>query len=273
MESSMNISGSTKETTLQRFARAGLASKGVVYCLMGVLSTMAALGLSSKQGDKAEALKMIYEQPFGKILLLLIGVGLLGYVMLRVLQTYFDTERKGNHAKGMATRIGFGISALIYLAISLYAIKLAIGKSSGGGGDSQEFIVSKILGYPAGVWIVVLIALIIIGNGIYQIHKGATGRFMDKVQLYHSSAGQLFKRIGTLGYIARGVVMAIIGYFFLRAALNADPKEAGGTGGAFDFLQQTFGNVLMGLVAVGLIAYGVFMLIRAKHERLSFRTQ
>lgn len=258
-----------KEKLLQQFARFGFVSKGVVYCLMGVLTVMTALGLSNRKGNKTEAFKMIYDQPFGKILLIIIAVGLLGYVTLRVFQTFLDTDNKGKDAKGVFARIGYGISALIYLGLSIYALKLALGKP--GSGDSKQFFVSKIMDYPAGEWLVGIAALIIIGAGINQIYKGASGKFMEKVHVMRSEFVNTFKKAGTLGYVSRGIVLCIIGYFFLQAAINSNPGEAEGTEAAFNFLQENFGNVLMGIVALGLVAYGIFMFVKARHQSIHFQ--
>lgn len=257
-----------KERWLQKFARFGFVSKGVVYCLMGILTVLAALGLSREKGDKTEAFKVIYDQPFGKFLLLAIALGLCGYVVLRVFQAFFDIDGKGKDAKGIATRIGYASSALLYFSLVIYAIKLAGGDQ--GSGDKRAFFVSKVMAWPLGEWIIGIAALIIIGAGINQMYKGISRRFMKKVKLYRSEHAQAFERAGIVGYVSRGLVFSIVGYFLLRAALNSNPKEANGTGAAFDFLQNNFGNLLMGIVALGLVAYGIFMFVRAKHESINF---
>lgn len=257
-----------KERWLQRFARFGFASIGLVYCLMGILTVLAALGLSSTKGDKSEAFKVVYDQPFGKILLIVIAIGMTGYVMLRVLQAFFDTENKGSDAKGIATRLNYASSAVVYLSLIVYAIKLAAGNP--GSGDKRQFFVSKVMSYPMGEWIVGIAGLVIVGAGIYQIYLGISKKFMKHVQLYRATYREAFEKAGMIGYVARGIVFSIVGYFFVRAALDSNPSEANGTREAFDFLQHNFGNLLMGVVAVGLIAYGVFMFVRARHQNIQF---
>ena len=257
-----------KEQWLQRFARFGFASIGVVYCLMGFLTVMAALGLSSKKADKSEAFKFIYDQPFGKIMLVAIALGMMGYVMFRIFQAFLDTEKKGNDAKGITSRLSYASSAVIYSSLIIYAIKLASGNP--GSGDKREFFVSKVMTYPMGEWIVGIAALVIIGIGINQIYLGLSKKFMKHVRLYSSSFQQGFQKAGMIGYVARGIVLSIVGYFLLRAAIDSNPREANGTREAFDFLQQNFGNLLMSVVALGLIAYGVFMFVRARHQNFNF---
>jgi hypothetical protein len=257
-----------KEQWLQRFARFGFASIGIVYCLMGILTVLAALGLSSTKGDKSEAFKFIYDQPFGKFLLIAIAIGMAGYVTLKTIQAFFDTENKGSNAKGIATRLNYASSAVVYLSLTVYALKLAFGDS--GSGDKRQFFVSKIMSYPMGEWIVGIAGLVIIGVGFYQIYLGISKRFMKSVRLYRASFQDGFQKAGMIGYAARGLVFSIIGYFLVRAAVDSNPRQANGTREAFDFLQHNFGNLLMGIVALGLIAYGIFMFVRARHENISF---
>jgi C4-dicarboxylate transporter len=258
-----------KEKWIENFARFGIISKGVVYCLIGILTVMTAFGLSNKKGDKSEAFKTIYDQPFGKVLLLIVAIGLFGYVMWRCFQTFKDTEHKGKDGKGIMDRIGYAASALIYLSFGVYAMKLVIKGPGSGNGDSKQFVLSKILDLDAGEWIIGICGLIVIGRGIYQIYRAVSGKFMKKVHLVRSEHAGTFKKAGIIGYISRGIVMLIVGYFLLRAAVEHDPREAQGTEAAFDFLQNNFGNVLMILVAVGLFAYGIFMFIKAKYQQIN----
>ncbi|HEU5148009.1 MAG TPA: DUF1206 domain-containing protein [Chryseosolibacter sp.] len=260
----------SREAWFEKFARFGLVSKGVVYFLMGGLSVLAAFGLSSEKGDKSEAFKLIYEQPYGRVILIAIAIGLLGYVMLRLMQAFKNTENKGKDLKGTLDRIGYGMSALMYLGIGIYAMKLVLQGASSDQGDSRQFIVSKIFEYPGGEYIVGIASLIVIGMGIYQIARGVTGKFMKRVNLYNSNMKDAFKTAGVIGYISRGIVLGIIGYFLFHAAWLSNPNEAKGTGAAFDFLQNTFGSLMMALVAIGLAAYGVFCFVKAKYQRIDF---
>lgn len=251
----------------ERYFRFGLISKGVVYCMTGIIATLAAIGYSRKNAGKSEIFQFIYEQPFGRIILGVIAVGLFGYCLLRFFQCFKDIDNKGDSATGFAKRFGFFISGMLYLALGFYAGKLAI-TGSQGGGDSRQFMVGKVLELPAGQWIIGIVGLIIIGNGLYQMYRGISQKFMKKIQLRAAKFSDLMKKSGIMGYAARGFVLVIIGYLIVHAALTANPKEAKGTDGAFDFVQNNFGGVLMAVIAVGLIAYGAFMFVRAKYERI-----
>lgn len=129
---------------------------------------------------------------------------------------------------------------------------------------------AKAFEHPAGRWAVGIIAVVVFISGFYQVYKGATKKFMKRISLIGSGYTEFFKKAGMIGYISRGVVLAIIGYFIFRAAINLDPQSIQSTDGVFGFLRNRFGVLLMFVVAVGLIGYGVFMFVKARHEKFSF---
>lgn len=255
-----------KEKLLDRFLRFGLIAKGVVYCLFGIVAILAAFGLSRGKASKTEALKLIYEQPFGQVILVVILVGIGGYVTLRIFQSFKDIDRKGNTLKGILIRMGYGISALIYVGLGIFIVRLLMNDSSGG--DSNAKIISEIFSWSAGRTVVGMAACIMLVNGIRQIYKGTSKNFLKNVSLIKSNFEGIFKKTGVLGYVARGVVLVIIGYLFLHASITSNPHETKGSEQAFAFIENKFGTLLMGVVAFGLIAYGVFMFVKAKYQRL-----
>lgn len=157
----------------------------------------------------------------------------------------------------------------LYLGIGAYALKLVFGSSGGGGEGSRQFVVSKVLQYPGGQYLVGIAAIIGIGMGVYQIYRGVTGKFMKRVRLTRTNMQDAFKMAGTVGYTSPGIVLGIIGYFMFHAARRADPDQAQGTSEAFDFLQNNFGSVMMAIVALGLAAYGIFSFVKARYQRIN----
>src|SRR5690606_25851571 len=99
MPTTSSLTSGSRDLWMERFARFGLVAKGIVYLLMGTISVLAAIGLSSENGDKTKAFQFLYEQPFGRVMLVLIGAGMFGYVMLRGFQSVKDSENKGNDFK------------------------------------------------------------------------------------------------------------------------------------------------------------------------------
>jgi hypothetical protein len=263
------------DESIKKFARFGMFAKGTVYVILGVLTAMAAFNVGGgKTTSKSGALEFIYQQPFGKILLALVALGLLGYVVWRFIQSIKDPENNGTDTKAMLKRIGYFVSALVYALVAFEAGRMVFsnGSSGGSGGNSQkQSLVAQILEMPAGQWIVGLIAIAFFGKAIYQFYRSLSGKFARKVQ--DSELDQRVKstlrKAGMAGYLARGVVIAIIGYFFLQAALQSNPGEVEGTKGAFQFISSmSYGPWLLGVVAIGLACYGVFMFVKARYQVL-----
>src|SRR5688572_25994411 len=231
-------------------------------------------GETAQGADKQGVFQTILEQPFGQIMLGLVAVGLLFYALWRIIQALKDTENKGNDLKGMGRRIGYLFSGVIYGALAFYAAQLVMGDNQSQGGDSRQTLAQKLLEQPYGKWLAGAVAVGIILVGLNQIYRGWSGKYKKQVQsagLKHETES-LMIRAGKFGYMARGIVWLIIGYLFLKAAMHSNPQEAGGTGSAFSFLQDSaYGSFLLGAVAIGLICYGVFMFMRAKFQPIHTR--
>ncbi len=271
----MNLSSisSTQPQWVKRFARFGLAAKGVVYCLVGILAFMAAFeigGSSERNLNKQGIFRFILDQPFGRILLALVAAGLVCYTLWRLTQAFLDTEHKGTDAKGIGRRLGYAFSGLVYGFLAYGSFRMVLGRQGNQGGDrSQQTLVWEILQKPFGQWLVGLIGLCIIGIGLYQIYRALSGEYLKNVQTssIRTELKEMIIRSGKIGYIARGIVWGLIGYLFIKAALEANASQAGGSSSAFAFLEKgSYGSILLGAVALGLFCYGIFMFVRARYE-------
>ena len=111
----------------------------------------------------------------------------------------------------------------------------------------------------------------IVGAGFYQFYAAYKASFKEELKLHEMSGREKkwARRSGRLAYAARGVVFIVIGVFLIQAALRTDPDQARGLGGALQALaMRPFGPYLLGAVALGLIAYGIFMLVVARYRRI-----
>lgn len=262
---------------IETYARIGIAAKGLVYVLVGILAAISIFGASSSEGSnngRKGALQLILEQPFGQILLGLTILALLGYVVWRMIQTFKDPDRNGNDTEGIMKRAGFFISGLIYLFFAFSGIRMllpALSSSSGGdNGGGRQLLVAKALEQPFGQWLVAIGAALVIGKGIFQLYKAYSGKFNKRIKEEDMSERErkTYFQAGRIGYAARGVVLGILGYFLVQAALKANPSEAEGTEGALQFLSMSGGPYLMALVAIGLACYGAFMFVKAKYRHI-----
>lgn len=258
---------------IEKLARLGYATKGIVYAIVGILAVKIAVYSGAEKADSAGALHAIAAQPFGQILLILIAVGLAAYALWRFVEAVLDPERQGGDADGVVHRLGYAISGLIYGGLAAEATLLIVdaSKASGNSGDSTSDWTARLLQQPFGQWLVGIVGAGIIGFGFYWLYRAYSTKFRKKLDLGRMSQQQKTWaiRISRIGIAARGIVFVLIGSFLIQAARQYDPSKAKGTDGALHALaQQPFGKVLLAIVALGLIAYGIYMGIQARYRRI-----
>jgi hypothetical protein len=255
---------------VERLARVGYVAYGVVYVLVGMLALQAAFGGGGGATGQEGALRSVLVAPLGRVLLCLISLGLLAYAAWRLYQGIMDPEDEGRDAKGVVKRVDHGLNGLFHAVLAFSAGQLALG--SGGGGDgSPDDWTATLMSQPLGRPLVVAAGAVILGAGLYQFYKAYRADFRDELESHEMSLRQKrwTTRAGRLGYAARGAVFCLIGVFLVQAALQADPQEARGLGGALETLaRQSFGPYLLGAVAAGLVAYGAFMFVMARYRRI-----
>ena len=258
---------------METFARFGYAAKGFVYAAIGILALLAAFSVGGGQTTGTSgALQAISQQPFGQVLLILIAISLLGYVIWRFIQAVNDPENKGTDAKGIFARLGYLLSGLAYLGVSANAALLAFGSSGGsGGGNSKQDWTAAVMQQPFGRWLVGIGGAIIIGIGFYRIYEAYKTKFRKMLNLSELNPQQekWLVNISRFGIAARGVVFVMLGFFVIQAAKNYDPQKVKGLDGALLTLaQQPYGKILLAVMALGLIAYAVYLLLQARYRRI-----
>jgi hypothetical protein len=252
--------------------RLGFAARGIVYGLVGILAIQVAIGGSGGQiTNQQGALNTIAQQPGGRILLIVVAVGLAGYALWGLIRAALDPLHKGNDTKGTIARLGYLVSGISYGALCYAAVQLIMRHSGGQGGSTGQGAASSLLAKSWGPWVIGAIGLAIIGAAIAQISQGWQANFDMHFNNYAMSAEQRRQatRLGRFGYIARGIVFAIVGLFLVQAALYRDPSRVVGIDGALQALaRQPYGTILLGIVAAGLIAFGIYSLLGAAWFRL-----
>ncbi len=249
-------------------ARAGLVARGSIYAIIGVLAIKLAFGDGGKTTNQQGALETIARQPFGKLLLILMAVGLAGYATWRLVRAAIghgpeasdDTKER---IDGLASGIGY---AMLFVT----AVSILFGSGGGGSGGPGK-ATGGVLDWPGGQILVGLAGLIIIGVGLEQGYKGITRKFLEKSKTEQMSerVERAFTALGVLGHLARMVVFGLIGYFLVRAAIDYDPDKAIGLDGALNKLAHaSYGPILLGIVAAALIAFAAYSVVDARYRRV-----
>ncbi len=260
-------------TWVERSARLGYAAKGIVYITVGLLATLAAFNLGGETTSSSGALEAIARQPFGQLLLSIVAIGLAGYVLWRFIQAIQDPEHPNSQgAEAIFRRLGYGMNGLVYAGVAYTAVQILAKTQQSAQGDSTQLWTARLMAQPFGQWLVGTVGAFTIGFGFYYFYRAVKTKFRDKLKLHRMSPAEQTwaMRVGVLGMAARSIVFAIIGVFLIQAARQADPSEAKSSEGALQALQQNdpWGGLLLGLVALGLVAYGVHLLVQARYRRI-----
>jgi MFS family permease len=250
---------------IEGMARVGYAARGLVYVVVGGLAVLAAIGSGGRTTDSEGALGALLAQPFGWFILAFVTLGLLGFAAWRLITAVFDPDDAGRSAKGLAKRAVWAGSAAVNLGLALSAFGLLMGAAASSGhgtGDWTAWLMSQ----PLGQWLVGLIGIGVMVGGVAMFVTAWRASFLKHLRCPSTWADGC-KRLGQFGYAARGVTFLIIGGLLVTAAVNYDPEATEGLGGALGRLQQQpYGWVLLGVVALGLFAFGAFGLVQARYR-------
>lgn len=261
---------------VERSARLGLAARGLVYLVVGVIALEVAWrGAVDEQASKDGAIAAIAERPLGRLLLVGLALGFAGYVVWRSCELLWgrsDEDSDGQPA-AVLKRIGSGAKALIYVSLVVTTVRvIAVGPRSAGSGDRQpKTLTARALELPAGRWWVTAAGVILLGVAVYFAYRGVAQRFRDRLDTGEMGRwmGRAVDVVGTLGMAARGMVVAVLGVMVLQAAAHHDPREATGIDGALRRLaEQRYGQALLTVTAVGILAFGLYSFAEARYREV-----
>lgn len=252
--------------------RTGWAGKGALYVAIGLIAILVAIGSGRDAEGQTGALETVADQPFGQVMLVVMILGLIAYALHRVLEAIiwpFDEDG----VEALAHRASGFVSAAVYALVCAGGVSLLTSGGSGGraGGGSEDAAAAKVLGLPFGPWALGVAAVILIGVGGYRASK-ALGRYEDDLELSRMSSAEkgVVSSMAIAGESARAVVFFLTGAFLLKAAVEFDPDEAIGLDGALrKVAEQPYGQALLGLVAAGLLAYGLYAVALARYRRFA----
>ncbi len=242
-------------------ARVGFVIVGVLHLLIGYIALKVAWGFGggSKQADQSGALKTLASSGTGAAIL---WVGVAGFALLAIWNITEGIVRR-NDTTDLVKLVAKGIM-YAFFAWTTFKI-VGLGKNSNSEKQTNDFA-SSLMGNGFGRVLIGVIGLVVLGVAGYHVYKGWTKKFLEDLEEH---PGTWAVRAGQIGYIAKGVALVVVGFFFVFAAVTADPKKAEGLSGALKaFKDAPGGPVLLTLVALGIAAYGVYSFARARYARL-----
>ncbi len=255
-------------------ARAGFVARGVVYLVLGLITfEVARDGGRGDEASKEGALREIAERPLGGVQLVLLAVGLAGYALWRAVEAIWGKRDEDDERKRTAKRLGSAARALFYGAFCVTTTHFILqGPAAGSPGDQQEkTMVARALELPGGQWFTGIVGVAVIAGALYIGYRGFSQKFDERLDTSDmgSVTGSAVDVLGTVGMAARSLVFGLAGYLLVRAALDHDSDEASGLDGTLKTMAQAgYGQALLVVTAVGLVAFGIYSWAEARYRRL-----
>jgi len=255
-------------------ARAGYAAKGVVYVLVGGLAFLAAVTSQGATTGSRGALRALLRQPYGRVMLTLVAIGLAAYALWCFVRAIVDPQRDGTDAKGIGKRATQFCKGIVHAGLVAAAVGMIRGSARAGGaddGDSVRDWTAWLMAFPQGVWLVGIAGLAVVGYGARQIYRAWCADLDKRLTLDRMNPGAARSTVwfSRFGVAARGVVFGVIGLFLVVAAYRHNPREVKGVGEALGTLaRQPYGPFLLAAVSLGLVAYGGYQFILARYRRI-----
>ncbi|WP_353827475.1 DUF1206 domain-containing protein [Agromyces sp. SYSU T0242] len=246
-------------------ARIGYVVLGVVHIVIGAIAIGVATGAGG-EADQSGAMQQLASLPFGVVLLWIIAIGLFALALWQVTEAI--VERDPDTKKKWGRRVKYVGTAVAYVSIGFTSLVFALGGRSDSEQSSQS-MTAQLLATPGGVFVLVLIGLVILGVGVAFVYRGATQRFAKHLSLPAGVARKGILTLGTVGYIAKGIAVGVVGVLFLVGSITHDAEKTGGLDDALKSLAELpFGEVILWLVGAGLVIYGIYCFGRARYTRM-----
>ena len=239
-------------------ARLGYAAKGAVYLLVGFIAFKAATAAGTPEGPSG-ALAQLGQQGGGRLMLMLIALGLFAHTLWRFVQAVLDPEHPGSADRHVGTRVFMAISGVIHASLAYTAWRLAQG--GGAQGDGQEMWITRVLGMPGGGWLVMAAGIGVMVYGVHQLVQAARG----EVDRHMAHAPRSIATLGRVGTGARGAVMLPIGWFVFSAGRHYTASHAADMGEVLGMFDR---GGWLAVIGVGLVAYGMHQFAKAIYRRI-----
>jgi uncharacterized protein DUF1206 len=246
--------------------RAGLAAQGICFGIIGALAFELAVGAGGTTTDPQGAFDALARTTWTRLLLVLLCIGFAGYAVWRLAQALFDRGDMGSGAGGLGRRAIQLVQGLTYVALTIGAVRTVTGAGRSG---SERHAAAGLLGWPAGRELVGAIGAILLVSACVTVYWALSRRFEESLALAEMSAStrRVVVAAGIAGLCSLGVVLGVVGWFLLKAAIEFERRAPVGIGGALAKLERaSYGGWLLGLTAAGLVVFAVFDLLQARYH-------
>ncbi|HEY5856614.1 MAG TPA: DUF1206 domain-containing protein [Aldersonia sp.] len=252
----------------ERFARAGFVVSGIVHLIIGYIAIRLALGGAAGTADQSGAMTELAAKP-GGIAALWVGVvafAIMGLWRLAEAALGSSSTPDADSTKSeVIDRLKAFALAVVYFSLAFSALGFARGSGRSSSGQSAG-ITAGLMQTTPGTIALVTGALVIIAVGGYHIYKGVAQKFLDDLT---GTTSPLVRRLGTVGYIAKGLAIAAIGALVILAVSQSEPDKASGLDGAFKTLGgQPYGVALLVAAGIGIITYGLYSFAMARYTKM-----
>jgi hypothetical protein len=252
--------------------RLGIVGQGVVATIIGLLAIRIAIGEKDEAATSEGAVAWLADQPFGKFLLVALTVALFALALWRFLCAVMGDPAEGSEPKD---RVKYAVLGVVYLLLAIATLGITIANWTGSadtaegaesGDEGSQQAASTLFDWPGGRWLVGILGVAVIGYAGYNFYKQVVRKkFAERLD---AGEGSWIVRLGQVGYTAQSLVYAVVGYFFIQAAIAFKSTTAKGPSGALiELADTTGGKVVLWVIAIGLFAYGVFCIAEAKYRK------
>lgn len=256
---------------LEKLARFGYFSKGVVYLTIAFLSLKGVVQQSRNAADARGALEYLGRTTLSDVLLIVLAIGLVGYSLWQFIRSLLDPEDQGHKFKGVFKRIGYFFSSIAYLTLAWAAVRVSLLKDRVWEQQSEEQWAQRLFDLPFGRELVGIVGVVFLAVAVNQIYVAVRASFMKRIESWHldPQKQRMLVSIGRIGITARGLVAGMIGWLFLKAAYYVDAEKAGGMSEAIRNFERAPGGIITySLIALGMLLYGLYAWIQAAYRRI-----
>jgi hypothetical protein len=253
-----------KRTVIYYLPIYGCIATGIVYIAIGVIAILSFLKIRDGGADESSMLAVLNDFIIGKIFIWIILVGTVSYIIWRIYETITDPYGYGKELKGVAKRSGIALSTIADFLIVYSAIRVLAGTGNiqvNGQPEEEREMVATLLDANAGSLLVITLGSVVAITALVQFFYGVTRGYKERLDIDQYSKGitVTIHAFAWAGYFARGIILGITGFFYIKAGAFNDAQYVVNTDKAFDFIGDHVGHVYFILVAIGTICYGLFM--------------